>query len=191
MDIYLIRHLPPLEMEGRAYGQLDVKYRKDLLESSVEHLQTILPKDFTCYTSPLTRCKELAEALHPAPIQDTRILELNFGDWEGLLWEEMPKEPFDRWMNDYVNTAPPNGESFMDQKTRVENFWKEITNPSNKSKEQSKPIAVVCHGGVIRSLLKITLEIPFDKVFNVEVTFGGISKITIKSEKLLWEYLNK
>ena len=65
------------------------------------------------YSSPAKRCIALSEALNFGEIiEDKRLLEIDFGDWEGLEWDEIDKNLLNHWMEDFVNVAPTNGESF-------------------------------------------------------------------------------
>ena len=73
-------------------------------------------------------------------------MEMNFGKWEGLSWDEVynryPSE-MDAWGMDWVNVAPPGGESAIGLEKRVGEWL------------GSLPIGqhlVFTHAGVIRSL---------------------------------------
>ena len=66
-------------------------------------------------SSPLARCREPAEALAACldiPLAlDPRLLELDFGAWEGLEWDRVPRPDLDRWAADPRGFAPPAGET--------------------------------------------------------------------------------
>ena len=53
--------------------------------------QSKLPKHVEyVYSSPLLRCRKLADYLYPnKALLDSRIMEYNFGDWEGLAWNNI------------------------------------------------------------------------------------------------------
>ncbi|MFA8436630.1 MAG: alpha-ribazole phosphatase [Marinifilaceae bacterium] len=162
MEVYLIRHTSVDVEKGVCYGQKDVA----LAESYPEELATVKEKingiEFDAlYSSPLTRCKQLAGDLFDAEVQyDDRLMELNFGDWEGKEWDEIKDPAFPKWMDDFVNRKCTNGESFVILQTRVLEFWNEL-----KEKGHEK-VAVVTHGGVIRTLQALKNGIKLEEAFN-------------------------
>ena len=162
MEIYLIRHTKVNIEKGVCYGQKDV----ELAESYPEELQAVKEnlKDIefdAIYTSPLSRAKKLANDIYPEQVlEDKRLMELNFGDWEGKVWDEI-KDPFlEVWMEDFVNKKCSNGESFVMLRDRVLEFWNEL-----KSKDL-KRVAVFAHGGVIRTIQAIEKNIKLEDSFN-------------------------
>ena len=60
-------------------------------------------------------------------LQDERLREVHFGDWEMMRWPEIEAaHPEDYW--DYMNTwrsaAPPGGESWHQLCARVGEWWR-------------------------------------------------------------------
>ncbi|MDE5421728.1 alpha-ribazole phosphatase [Ancylomarina sp. DW003] len=162
MILHLIRHTKVNVEPGVCYGQKDV----ELLESYPEELEAVKNsiadlKFDAYYSSPLTRAKILATDLFgEAVILDDRLMELNFGDWEGKAWDEI-KDPFlDKWMEDFVNKKCSNGESFVMLHERVVQFLDEI------KKLEHEHIAIVTHGGVIRTIQAIHKQIQLKEAFN-------------------------
>ncbi len=176
MEIYLIRHTKVNVEPGICYGQKDV----DLAESYPEELETVKEKlkdiDFDLIiSSPLSRAKKLATDIFGDQVDvDQRLMELNFGDWEGKVWDEIKDPLFPVWMEDFVNKKCSNGESFVMLRDRVLEFWNEV-----KSKD-CKKIAVFTHGGVIRTILAMEKNIKLEDSFNEPTTnFGEISILPI------------
>lgn len=62
-------------------------------------------------TSPARRCLLLARAISQAPIIDPRLQELDFGAWEGVSWDAVPRASLDAWAADPLAFAPPGGET--------------------------------------------------------------------------------
>lgn len=176
MEIYLIRHTKVDVEKGVCYGQKDV----GLAESYPEELETVKKKlkdiDFDqIYSSPLTRANLLATDIYgDKVIKDDRLMELNFGDWEGKVWDEIKDPLLEVWMNDFVNKKCSNGESFVILKDRVLEFWNEV-----KAKEVDK-IAIFSHGGVIRTIQAIENNTKLEDSFNEPAAdFGEV--IVIKN----------
>jgi len=84
MELILIRHTTPNIEKGVCYGQSDIDVTDTFLEEIKPILNNISLNDKTVayYTSPLKRCKILAELLSETIIVDDRLKELDFGDWE-------------------------------------------------------------------------------------------------------------
>lgn len=176
MEIYLIRHTAVAVEQGICYGQKDV----DLAVTYAEELETVKKNldgvEFDqIYTSPLTRAKRLANDIYPEKgIEDKRLMELNFGDWEGKIWDEIKDPYLAKWMEDFVNLKCSNGESFVMLRDRVLDFWNEI-----KSKDYNK-VAIFTHGGVIRTIQAIEKNIKLEDSFNIPTpAFGEISILSI------------
>ncbi|HVG13793.1 MAG TPA: histidine phosphatase family protein, partial [Chitinophagaceae bacterium] len=128
MEIFLIRHTTPDIQKGTCYGQADL----DVVSSFGEEASCIrqhLPPDIEMvYSSPLKRCRQLAESLFPNhAIQfDDRLKEINCGAWELKLWDSIEQEALKAWMSDFVNVVIPEGESYTDLFTRTTTFFKEL-----------------------------------------------------------------
>ena len=80
MQLFLIRHPRPLLATGVCYGQLDVEAEDPW--PLVERLRALLPDDIAVIASPSRRARAMAEALHPQPQFDRRLMEIDFGAWE-------------------------------------------------------------------------------------------------------------
>ena len=177
MEVYLIRHTKVSVEQGVCYGQKDV----DLAESYPEELETVKEKlkniNFDAvFTSPLSRAKKLAtDICGDNPVTDDRLMELNFGDWEGKVWDEIKDPLLPKWMEDFVNKKCSNGESFIMLRDRVLEFWNEV-----KSMDCSN-VAIFTHGGVIRTINAIHKNIKLEDSFNEPAAdYGDVNVITIE-----------
>ena len=109
MILHLIRHPLPLVAPGICYGRLDVAAEN--VPEAAAALRAELPSGLPVWTSPLVRCRMLAEALHASPAVDDRLAEMDFGDWEGRAWDAIARTELDAWAADIAGYAPPGGES--------------------------------------------------------------------------------
>ena len=107
-----MRHPAPDIAPGICYGRLDVDLSPAGL-AAIEPMRTALAASGIgrVVTSPARRCLRLARALSPEPIVDDRLQELDFGAWEGLDWNRVPRDLLDAWAADPVGFAPPGGET--------------------------------------------------------------------------------
>ncbi len=111
------------------------------------------------YASPLHRCAEPARALAARldlPFEtDARLLELDFGDWDGRAWDDLPLAALDRWALDPVAFAPPGGESGGALIRRVQDFAAML-------RRRSRACLVLSHGGPLRLLPALLRQEPAD-----------------------------
>src|SRR5919112_6388007 len=116
MELYLIRHTTPDITKGLCYGQSDLDVT-DSFEPEAQCIRPHVPPHIShVFSSPLQRCRKLAEYLFPAQpiVFDDRLKEINCGFWEMKLWDEIDKEHLRSWMDDFVHTSMPGGESYVD-----------------------------------------------------------------------------
>ena len=197
MDIYLIRHTEVAVGRSVSYGQSDVELATNYVEQR-DRILTQLPTDRPAYlfSSPLNRCRLLANDLATSAeidlksVQfDDRIKELNFGDWEMTPWADIPRSTLDPWMNDFVNVGPPNGETFQDLFDRVGTFWQEKI--SQLAAENVGPVYIITHGGVIRALLCLFLDLSLQNAYRVHLDYGSLTKLTTNGQHYTIQYVNR
>ena len=173
MEVYLVRHTETVCEKGICYGQSDVHILEPYLEL-FESIKNQIPAGAVVYSSPLFRCTELAKYLSNVIITDDRLMEMNFGDWEMKNWDAISPDDFAPWMNDFVNVAVPNGESFVDLYNRVNDFLE-----NELQRKYNVPVVIVAHAGVIRSILCKIVSLPLKEAFNNKVGFGDVIKIEL------------
>jgi alpha-ribazole phosphatase len=166
MRLHLIRHPKPLIEPGICYGQLDILAKIE--NSDLVRLRAELLPDLPVWSSPLLRCRHLAEQLHPQPVIDARLAELNFGDWEGLPWDDIPRYELDAWAADVVGYVPPGGESPRALQRRALDFVMSLTVPE---------AVIVTHAGVIRCLLAHWLDLDEGEWLTVSADFLSVTTV--------------
>ena len=140
----------PLNEKGRALAEVTARALADI------------PFDLAI-SSPLSRARETAEILlrcnrNPAPELrfDERILEMNFGAWEGCGISpenfSVPTETFLRFYTDPLHCdRAPDGENFADVCRRTGEFYQElIRDPAL----QDKTVLISTHGVALRCMLQ-------------------------------------
>lgn len=176
MAIYLIRHTTPDVAAGIAYGQTDL----DVIDSFEDEVKIIQEKagdigSFRFFSSPLQRCKKLAQALAGDPRKihfDDRLVELSFGDWEMQPWDELPQDEMKAWRGNFVSKSAPNGETFLQLYERVSDFWDQLAT------EDVDDAVVVSHSGTMHAIVGHILEIPLDNVYNLKMSYGQVIRVT-------------
>jgi len=184
-DIYLIRHTTPAVAKGICYGQTDLDVTETFLEE-VAVIRQHLPAGMQeVHSSPLQRCSLLARQLFPehAITWQDDLMEVHCGEWEMKSWDTLPKEEIDPWMADFVNIRIPGGESYLDLRQRVNRCWERIKGEGG--------IAVVAHGGVIRSILSGITGTPLIDSFKVFVLhYGCVIRVFEDGDRLGYEMLS-
>lgn len=170
MLIHLIRHTTPDIESGICYGQKDLELASSFEQEKDSVHKYLKPQYDRVYSSPLKRCQQLAKTITTNNFStETDLLEINFGHWEGILWENIPRSESQPWMDDFINIAPPNGESLLQMQQRVHNFIQHHIKPA-----AHRDIAIVTHAGVIRLFLAWALKIPLHNIFQVQLRYGVI-----------------
>ncbi len=152
----------PRVAPGVCYGQLDVA--AEIPPSLVERLLADLPPGLRLWTSPLQRCRKLAEQLHPCPMRDGRLAEIDFGAWEGRPWDEIPRSELDAWAADVAGYAPPGGESPRQLQARALDFVHSLSD---------EEAVIVTHAGVIRTLLAWSQQLPPERWCELNFAYGS------------------
>ena len=114
MQLILVRHTRPIGVDGVCYGITDVELAPTF-EEEATRIAAALPTAERLVTSPLGRCRRLAERIGVAralaPVVDERLREMDFGAWEGVPWESISRAEVDAWADDFFHAHPHGGES--------------------------------------------------------------------------------
>lgn len=148
MSLILVRHTRPVGGEGLCYGRSDLAPGPDLATAAAA-LAAALPGFAAVATSPAARCRRLAERLAAArglaaPTPDPRLAEIDFGAWEGLAWDAVPRGELDAWAADLTHARPHGGESVAMLEARVRDALADW-------RAAAGPVLVVTHAGVVRA----------------------------------------
>jgi broad specificity phosphatase PhoE len=158
----------PLNGKGREQASAIGRFLHDHLGAEFMRLDAI----GAFWASPLGRTRQTMElarvamGLPPQPYRlDARLMELSFGDWEGLNWDEVEaRHPegvkarrADKW-----SFAPPHGESYADLVERVKTWLAERDND----------VFMVAHGGVARVLLALLAGVATSVAADAEIWQG-------------------
>ena len=175
MEIVLVRHTSVGVPKGTCYGWSDVPVAATFETETAETKRRLGTEPFDAvYSSPLTRARKLAAYCGwPSPVVDDRLKEMNMGDWEMKLFDEIEDENLQRWYDDYMHLAATGGESFPDLFARVSSFLDEL-----KTKPYRR-VAVFAHGGVLICAGIYGGLFPKEDCFKHLVPYGGTERIVI------------
>lgn len=175
MQLFLIRHPRPVMATGLCYGRSDLTLDEDAAGAAAA-LRSLLPESVPVFSSPLTRCRLLAEELHPAPHFDERLMELDFGDWELRTWEDIGRPAIDAWAANPLMFAAPRGESMAALRTRVSAFLADLTGSG-----MEKAVLVV-HAGVMKVCAAELLGLSTAEWFPMKFEFATATLIERQDE---------
>lgn len=164
MRLYLVRHPRPAVAEGICYGRTDLELAEDAAAVAAA-LRPQLPAGLPLFSSPLRRCRQLAAALHPAPVLDPRLLEMDFGAWEMQPWRTLGRAALDAWAAQPLDFAPPGGESPAQLMQRAREFLDELESDA----------IVVTHAGVIKALSGLLHDLPPAEWIGLSFPFGSVT----------------
>ena len=149
MHLTLVRHTRPAVPEGVCYGMTDLDLAPTFDDEAMRVLAS-LPRAARLVTSPLHRCRHLAERIGAArgliPIIDERIREFDFGRWESVRWDAIPRAELDAWAADFMHARPHGGESVHMLRERVESALADY-------RQSGDSHVVITHAGVIKAAL--------------------------------------
>ena len=144
------------------------------------------------YASPMKRVQQtLAPTLKRGAHKQTifhDLREIDFGDWTGLNWIAVRNKfnfAVHEWLEQIEHPGAPNGESGKSFRARLEPCLREII-----QKHPGQNVAVFCHGGVIRALLAILLDLPLPKTNSFEVEYASITQVALHPHMAEVELLN-
>jgi alpha-ribazole phosphatase len=182
MELYLVRHTRPDVPEGFCYGRRDVGLDAADLAACLPRIVAQLPRELPIYTSPATRCAQLAALLVRETGgsligADARLHELDFGDWEGRLWRELPMQETRRWTSDIVRETPPNGENFMAMWARVADFYQAAVRAALE--QGTTRMAIVGHAGSLKVMLMQAMRLAPAQYAAFDLAQGRVSRLDV------------
>ena len=136
-------------------------------------------------SSPLRRCAEFAEQLSQKKQLnfhlDEGFKEIFYGDWEGMPTTEAFKhhpEIAQQMWQDPMGFCAPNGESVQAFEYRILSAWQQLL-----ADHQGKKVLLVCHGGVIRILLKNLLSMLPEAMNRFAVPYASRTRLRIDDDQ--------
>jgi probable phosphoglycerate mutase len=131
------------------------------------------------YSSPMQRTRETAEILAarldlPIRFRDD-VIELDFGEWTGLTFDQVRTDPrWPLWQYCRSIASLPGGESMRQVQERVVGALFEL-----RQAHPGGSVAIVSHGDVIRAALLFALGMPLDLYSRIEIALASISSVRI------------
>lgn len=193
--IILIRHgETPWNLEKKYQGHTDI----DLTETGVSQAHLVaqrLKRQYTLdavYSSDLSRAYKTAQII--AKLQEQQVIivpefrEISFGDWEGLNYESLHSDQsnsISKLFSHPNEVEIPNGETFQIVKERALSALHSLRDQHN-----NQTIAIVSHGGTIRTILCGVLNLHLNYLWNIKQDNTAVNIIEFYNEQALVSLVN-
>jgi alpha-ribazole phosphatase len=150
LELWAWRHPRALGAAGRCIGRTDLAVDRRKARRLAGRIRAAarrhgLPREI--WTSPLQRAADVGKVLRAwgwTHRIDARLVELDFGRWDGRPWREIDPVEVAAWEADFVHHAPGGGESLAALRERVAGF---VDERSADSSQRGAAVLVVSHAG--------------------------------------------
>jgi len=167
LNVYLLRHgETQWNADGNIYcGRTDIPLIEKGKGQANEVYEQFQGMEFNqVYSSPLQRAAitaQIASGTHNV-ILDERLIEVDFGNWEGKTKEEFISENETLWQNwerhPETTKAGGSGETAREVIERVDDFFSSIT----QKHSDGETVLVVAHNGINRLYMAHKLGMPLN-----------------------------
>lgn len=168
-SFWLVRHAPVVGSGGIIHPP---EAHADLRERGhIERVSKSLPPDAVGYCSPTVRTRETARALGVECTVVPDLREQNFGKWFGRRHDELAvtsDQAYRRFWSTPASSAPPEGESFVEQIERTRSAIARI---------EDRDAVLVVHSGTIRAVLAIALSLAAERALSFVVDHLSVTKV--------------
>jgi alpha-ribazole phosphatase/probable phosphoglycerate mutase len=178
--VYLVRHGETLwNAEKKYLGLTDIGLTKNGLSQAERLAQRLEGEGIeVIFTSPLLRAKETASLIAGKLKVQVEVWEelkeVDFGEWEGLTYEEIREKYGDlinKWMENPSAFSIPGGDSWEEINERAKRFLKKI-------QERKEEVALaVSHGGLIKAIFARVLHMHPPDFTSFLIGNGSLSAI--------------
>ncbi len=192
--LILIRHGEVEERYHRVFGgRIDMNL-SERGHQQAAHLREHLGPDGVdaIYVSPMKRAQQtlapVAAHSRKTPVTMPDLREVDFGDWTGLKWDEVHARfqvsAFD-WLAQIEQGAIQNGECARRLRDRIEPCLRSVL-----EQHPGQTAAVICHGGVIRMMLSILIDVPLSKTAAFEIDYASVTEAIVAGPRAEIQLLN-
>ena len=192
--LWLIRHA---EVEGRYQGVFGGQVDMDLSPRGHEQAAALARylgsrAVSAIYASPMKRVQQTLQPWVvngvPRPTIVPELREVDFGAWTGLTFGQVQ----DRygvsaweWLRQLECGAVPEGECAAAFRSRVEPCLRRIIRD-----HPGQEVAIVCHGGVIRMILAILLDLPLSRMGYFQIEYASLTQVRLRPEQTELQLVN-
>ena len=182
IQLYLIRHAPTTAPQGSLAGSSDLPLSGEGVARLASVSKKLTGVD-SWFCSPMLRTRQTLEIIEQKGCTidgvhyDNRLREMDFGRWELKTFADIAALEPDRVndMENYLDFVFPQGERVADFIDRVQEML-QLFSASNNDR-----IAVVTHGGIIRTMICLALNICPSNYLLFTVDYASLSILEMYS----------
>lgn len=193
--LYLVRHAKTAwNSQGRIQGHTESHLEADGLAQAEKLAARLSSVTFqAAYSSDMSRTRATAAAIlkgRELTLQITPDLrEMSYGQWEGMTHKELRAaraEEYAEYLKGDVAFAPPGGESAVELLGRLGPIKEKLLAAYGPDED----ILVVSHGGTIKGLLVLLMDMPPDLFWRFTLAHGSISVVRTYADTATLESWN-
>ncbi|MCD8538349.1 MAG: histidine phosphatase family protein [Leadbetterella sp.] len=186
LTIYLLRHgETDFNAQNNRYcGRTDIPVNAKGRAQAETVRRQLEGVTFTgVFSSPLLRAYETAQMVSGKEVtKDKRLIEVDFGLWEGKSREQFIEEHLDSWekwsADPSTNKAGVNGETGQEIVSRVDAFFEELLGTHREG-----TFLVVAHNGVNRLFMAHKLGMPLANYRRIVQQNSSITRFTLSNDE--------
>ncbi|WP_252109397.1 MULTISPECIES: histidine phosphatase family protein [unclassified Halomonas] len=193
VELVVVRHgVTAWNLERRYQGQRDIELLFPDAEPGLNALKAALKDEHfdAIYASDLTRCRQTLEWAKPSATPasvylESRLRELDFGEYEGKVYDELKENPgYRAWIDSVGELKIPGGESAGDLRARLDGWLSTLAD--NARALGHRRVLAVTHGGVIRELRRRFETVDFWEATVTQAT-GRRLNLTHRAREGEWQ----
>jgi broad specificity phosphatase PhoE len=173
VTLVVVRHGRTEANAGRRLlGHLDLPL-DDFGRAQADALVTAVGPVDRVVTSPLLRARQTAAGFDAPSSVDERLIELDYGEYDGMPLGDVPPSLWQRWRSD-PDFAPPGGESLASLRRRVEAALADLVDAAG-----TETVVVVSHVSPIKAAVTWALGVGDEVVWRLFVSPASMSRISV------------
>ena len=171
--LFLVRHgRTAINVGNKLQGRIDHPLDEVGRQQAIE-IASVLKNIDRVISSPLIRAKQTADAFGLPVEVDPRFIELDYGDFDGMLQKDVPAPTWSEWRRNN-NFRPPNGETLVELDLRVREALSELIYEA-----RLKNVVVVSHVSPIKAAIAWTIGTEIGSSWRMLLDRASISRIEI------------
>ncbi len=123
--------------------------------------------------SPLLRAQETAAHIQSEFHTDDRVIELDYGQWDGMALTDVPHDQWAQWRRDPA-FRPPGGETLQELDARVRPALEQLA-----ERARDEHVVIVSHVSPIKSAVTWALGVGPDATWRCHLDRASICRIAI------------
>lgn len=192
--VFLIRHGEVEEpYKGVFAGRTDIGLSPDGEKQALLTAKFLAKQNIhAVYASPMKRVKltvqPFTQLTSLKPVFLDELVEIDFGAWTGYSFAQVEQHfgvSAYTWLDQIDSGKIPDAETAEDLVRRVEPAVNKVI-----QNHKGQNVAIYCHGGIIRVILSLLVDIPLVKFGKIGIDYCSVNKVEIDEKGASLRLLN-